>query len=118
MDSGFWAIGLPAELDGTPAPSTLRWALLEFILGANPAVHMYASSFGMAEILHALGTPEQQRVAQLIVERKWGVTMVLTEPDAGSDVGAGRPRAVQNADGEWQISGVKRFITSAEHDLA
>ena len=118
MDSGFWAIGLPAELDGTPAPSTLRWALLEFILGANPAVHMYASSFGMAEILHALGTPEQQRVAQLIVEKKWGVTMVLTEPDAGSDVGAGRTKAVQTADGEWQISGVKRFITSAEHDLA
>ncbi len=44
--------------------------------------------------------------------------MVLTEPDAGSDVGAGRTRAVPNDDGTWNISGVKRFITAAEHDLA
>ena len=44
--------------------------------------------------------------------------MVLTEPDAGSDVGAGRTRAVEQPDGTWHIEGVKRFITSAEHDLA
>jgi len=44
--------------------------------------------------------------------------MVLTEPDAGSDVGAGRTRAVKQADGTWHVEGVKRFITSAEHDLA
>ena len=43
--------------------------------------------------------------------------MVLTEPDAGSDVGAGRSKAVQQADGTWHIEGVKRFITSAEHDM-
>ena len=44
--------------------------------------------------------------------------MVLTEPDAGSDVGAGRTKAVQQPDGTWHIEGVKRFITSAEHDMA
>src|SRR5271154_5674059 len=44
--------------------------------------------------------------------------MVLTEPDAGSDVGAGRARAIEQPDGTWHIEGVKRFITSAEHDLA
>ena len=44
--------------------------------------------------------------------------MVLTEPDAGSDVGAGRTRAIEQQDGTWHIEGVKRFITSAEHDLA
>ena len=44
--------------------------------------------------------------------------MVLTEPDAGSDVGAGRTRAIEQPDGTWHIEGVKRFITSAEHDLA
>ena len=49
---------------------------------------------------------------------RWGATMVLTEPDAGSDVGAGRTKAVQQADGTWHIEGVKRFITSAEHDMA
>ena len=43
--------------------------------------------------------------------------MVLTEPDAGSDVGAGRTKAIPQPDGSWHIEGVKRFITSAEHDL-
>jgi alkylation response protein AidB-like acyl-CoA dehydrogenase len=118
IDSGFWQIGLPTELGGTPAPSSLRWALLEFILGANPAVHMYASAFEMANIMNTLGTPEQQRWAQLMVDKHWGATMVLTEPDAGSDVGAGRTKATQAPDGSWLISGVKRFITSGEHDLS
>ncbi len=48
---------------------------------------------------------------------RWAYTMVLTEPDAGSDVGAGRTRAIEQPDGTWHIEGVKRFITSAEHDL-
>ncbi len=118
LDSGFWQLGMSAELGGTPAPNTLRWALLEFVLGANPAVHMYASAMGFAEILQALGTPEQQKLAHWMVEKRWGATMVLTEPDAGSDVGAGRTKAAQAADGSWHVSGVKRFITSAEHDMA
>jgi alkylation response protein AidB-like acyl-CoA dehydrogenase len=58
-----------------------------------------------------------ERIAELMVERGWGATMVLTEPDAGSDVGAGKTFATQNDDGTWSISGVKRFITSAESDL-
>ena len=117
LDSGFWQIGLPTEIGGTPAPSSLRWALLEFVLGANPAIHMYASAFEMANILNVLGTPEQQKLARLMVDKMWGATLVLTEPDAGSDVGAGRTKAVQQPDGSWHISGVKRFITSAESDL-
>jgi alkylation response protein AidB-like acyl-CoA dehydrogenase len=118
LDSGFWQLGLPTDIGGTPAPSSLRWALLEFILGSNPAIHMYASAFEMANILNMLGTPEQKRLGQLVVEKQWGATMVLTEPDAGSDVGAGRTKAVQAEDGSWRISGVKRFITSAEHDMS
>jgi alkylation response protein AidB-like acyl-CoA dehydrogenase len=118
LDSGFYEIGLPSEIGGTPAPSSLRWALLEFILGANPAIHMYASAFEMANILNTIGTPVQQHLGRLVVEKQWGATMVLTEPDAGSDVGAGRTKATEQPDGTWHISGVKRFITSAEHDLA
>lgn len=53
-----------------------------------------------------------------MVDRQWGATMVLTEPDAGSDVGACRTRAVRQADGSWHVEGVKRLITSGEHDLA
>jgi hypothetical protein len=88
------------------------------ILGANPAVFMYGSGAAFAAILHGLGTPDQKRLAELMLEHHWGATMVLTEPDAGSDVGAGTTRAVQQADGTWHIAGVKRFITSAEHDLS
>ncbi|QIM22190.1 acyl-CoA dehydrogenase [Phycicoccus sp. HDW14] len=116
-DSGFWNIDLPAELDGTVAPPSLRWAVNEMLLGANPALAMFAASYSFAKLLHTLGTPEQQKLAKWIVEKGWHCTMVLTEPDAGSDVGAGRTKAVDNGDGTWTISGVKRFITSAESDM-
>ncbi|HET8602142.1 MAG TPA: acyl-CoA dehydrogenase [Segeticoccus sp.] len=117
VDSGFWNVDLPADLGGTVVPPSLRWAMNELILGANPAIAMYAASYSFAKVLHLFGTEEQQRLAELMVERHWGATMVLTEPDAGSDVGAGRTKAVQQPDGTWQLTGVKRFITSAEHDL-
>jgi alkylation response protein AidB-like acyl-CoA dehydrogenase len=119
LDAGEWfRLDLPDELGGFGAPVSLRWAAYEMILGANPAVFMYGSGPTFGAILHALGNADQKRLAELMVEKHWGATMVLTEPDAGSDVGAGRTRAVQQPDGSWHISGVKRFITSAEHDLA
>ena len=68
-------------------------------------------------MLWAYGTERDQRIAQIMVERQWGATMVLTEPDAGSDVGAGRTRAIPQPDGSWHLEGVKRFITAGEHDL-
>ncbi len=52
-----------------------------------------------------------------MIERGWGATMVLTEPDAGSDVGAGRTKAVLQEDGSWHLDGVKRFITSGDQDI-
>jgi alkylation response protein AidB-like acyl-CoA dehydrogenase len=118
QDAEWWRMDLPTELGGQVVPMSLRWAVAELVLGANPAVHMYASGASMAHILWSLGTPEQKRLAQHIVDRRWGSTMVLTEPDAGSDVGAGRAKAIQQPDGSWHIEGVKRFITSGEHDLA
>ncbi len=118
MDAEWFRLELPEDLGGTAAPRTLGWAVAELVLGANPAVWMYASGPSMAKVLWYVGTPEQQRFAQLAVERGWTSTMVLTEPDAGSDVGAGRTRAVEQPDGTWHIEGVKRFITSAEHDMA
>jgi alkylation response protein AidB-like acyl-CoA dehydrogenase len=118
MDAEWYRLSLPAELGGTQAPRSLTWAMAELILGSNPAIWMYASGHSMARALWYLGTGEQKAFAQLAIDREWGGTMVLTEPDAGSDVGAGRTRAVQQPDGTWHIEGVKRFITSAEHDLA
>ncbi len=117
QDSGFWNIDLPEELGGTVAPPSLRWAVNEMLLGANPAIAMFAASYSFAKMLYILGTPEQKKLARWIAEKGWHCTMVLTEPDAGSDVGAGRAKAVQNDDGTWTVTGVKRFITSAESDL-
>ena len=70
----------------------------------------------MADILYHIGNEQQRHLASLAVERNWAATMVLTEPDAGSDVGAGRTKAVQQADGTWHIDGVKRFITNGDTD--
>ncbi|MEV0132192.1 acyl-CoA dehydrogenase [Dactylosporangium sp. NPDC050688] len=117
MAAEFWRLDLPAELDGTPAPRALWWALAEMVLGSNAPVWMYASGPSFANTLRIEGTEEQKKWAKLFVERQWGSTMVLTEPDAGSDVGAGRTKAIPQADGSWHIEGVKRFITSGEHDL-
>ncbi|MGB0438082.1 MAG: acyl-CoA dehydrogenase [Mycobacterium sp.] len=116
IDGGWDKLGIDEEVGGTPMPSALAWALQEHILGANPAVYMYAMGAGFANIFYHLATEEQQKWAQLAADRGWGSTMVLTEPDAGSDVGAGRTKAVQQPDGSWHIDGVKRFITSADSD--
>ncbi len=118
VDAEWWRLELQPELGGTPAPRSLVWAMAEMVLGANPAVWMFACGPAFAHLLFELGTPEQKRFAEMAVERRWGATMVLTEPDAGSDVGAGRTKAIQQPDGTWHIEGVKRFITSAEHDMA
>ena len=118
MDGQWWRLDVPPGLGGTGAPRSLHWAVAELVLGANPAVWMYASGPSMAQVLWWEGTPEQRRFAEIAIERGWTSTMVLTEPDAGSDVGAGRTKAIAQPDGTWHIEGVKRFITSAEHDLA
>ncbi|MGZ4600567.1 acyl-CoA dehydrogenase [Oryzihumus sp.] len=117
VDSGFWSVDVPGELDGTVAPPSLKWAMNEMVLGANPAIAMFAASYSFAKLLYVLGNDEQKKLARWIAEKGWHCTMVLTEPDAGSDVGAGRTKAVQNEDGTWNITGVKRFITSAESDM-
>ncbi len=114
LDGGWDKVGIDEALGGTPAPKSLVWALHEHILGANPAVWMYAGGAGFAQILYHLGTEEQKKWAVIAADRGWGSTMVLTEPDAGSDVGAGRTKAVQQEDGSWHIDGVKRFITSGD----
>ena len=118
MDSEYWRLQINEDLGGTPAPSSLVWGLGEMVLGANAPIWMYAAGPAFAGVVHRNGNDRDKRIAQLMVERQWGATMVLTEPDAGSDVGAARTKATANADGSWNIEGVKRFITSAEHDMS
>ncbi|MGW8889835.1 acyl-CoA dehydrogenase [Streptomyces sp. NPDC055749] len=118
MDSEYWRLGLPEEIGGTTSPRSLIWGYAELLLGSNPAVWMYCSGPAFAGILFDEGNDAQKKIAEIAVEKQWGSTMVLTEPDAGSDVGAGRTKAVEQEDGSWHIEGVKRFITSGEHDMS
>ena len=114
---GEWfRIGLDEALGGVRAPAMVAWAINELPLGANPPVFLYMAGPIMADILYHIGNEQQRHWAQLGVERNWAATMVLTEPDAGSDVGAGRTKAVQQPDGTWHIDGVKRFITNGDTD--
>ncbi len=117
MDAEYWRLMTMAELGGTPAPSSVGWALGELVLGANPAIWMYGAGPMFAGVVHRNGNERDKRIARLIVDNGWNTSMVLTEPDAGSDVGAGRTKATPNDDGTWNITGVKRFITSGESDL-
>ncbi|WP_284743055.1 acyl-CoA dehydrogenase [Amycolatopsis sp. RTGN1] len=118
LDGEWWRLGLTNDLGGFGLPPTVQWAASELILGANAPLFMYMAGPNFAMIVNKNGTEEQKHWAQLMIDRAWGATMVLTEPDAGSDVGAGRTKAVQQEDGSWHIDGVKRFITSAEHDMS
>jgi alkylation response protein AidB-like acyl-CoA dehydrogenase len=116
-DGGWDKLGLPEEMGGTPVPPSLMWASSEMLLAANATVQFYAGGNLFARVLYDEGTSQQKEMAKLWASHGWAGTMVLTEPDAGSDVGAGTTKAVDQGDGTWHIEGVKRFITSGEHDL-
>jgi alkylation response protein AidB-like acyl-CoA dehydrogenase len=117
LDGEWYRLALPEHLGGYGASPSIIWAANELMLGANPAVFMYMAGANFATVVDRLGTAEQKVLAQTMIDREWGATMVLTEPDAGSDVGAGRTVAHQQADGTWHIEGVKRFITSGDWDI-
>jgi alkylation response protein AidB-like acyl-CoA dehydrogenase len=117
FDGEWYRLQLPPTLGGLGASRSMGWAATSMLLGANPAVMMYTAGPFFAAIADQLVTPEQrERWVLPAIERRWGATMVLTEPDAGSDVGAGRTKAVDNGDGTWSITGVKRFITNGDFD--
>ncbi len=118
MDAEWYRLQIPAALGGTPAPASLVWSTAELVLGANPPVWMYSAGPNFGSVVYRNGNDRDKQIARHMVERQWGATMVLTEPDAGSDVGAGRTKAFRQEDGTWHIEGVKRFITSGEHDMS
>jgi alkylation response protein AidB-like acyl-CoA dehydrogenase len=114
-DAEWWRIGIAEEIGGVPAPAPLTWAIHEMLVSANPsAAFWYALGPAMANALFVEGNEQQKRWAAMALERGWAATMVLTEPDAGSDVGAGRARAIAQPDGTWHIDGVKRFISGGD----
>jgi len=116
-EGGWNKLELPEHLGGYGAPPSVAWAGFELLAGANPSVTFYLLGNFIARIVDALGTEDQKRrYLDNILEHHWGGTMVLTEPDAGSDVGAGLTRARQVDGDEYHLEGVKRFITNGDFD--
>jgi hypothetical protein len=113
-EAGWSALGVPEEIGGTRAPKVLMWATQEMIGAANPSALFFNMGPQMHAVLYSEGNADQKRWAQYAFEHHWGGTMVLTEPDAGSDVGAGRTKAIAQQDGTWHIEGVKRFISGGD----
>ncbi|MFG3523489.1 acyl-CoA dehydrogenase [Nocardia nova] len=113
-EAGWSGLGMPEDMGGVDAPSPLIWAIQEMLVAANNSASFFNMGPLMHQVLYREGTEEQRRWAEHAWENRWGGTMVLTEPDAGSDVGMGRTKAVQQPDGTWHIEGVKRFISGGD----
>ncbi|MEU6563588.1 acyl-CoA dehydrogenase [Nocardia nova] len=113
-EAGWSGLGMPETMGGVDAPSPLIWGIQEMIVAANNSAAFFNMGPLMHQVLYREGTEEQQRWATHAWDNRWGGTMVLTEPDAGSDVGMGRTKAVQQPDGTWHIEGVKRFISGGD----
>jgi alkylation response protein AidB-like acyl-CoA dehydrogenase len=114
-DAEWWRIGLAEEIGGVSAPGPVTWAINEMLHCANPAAaFFYSMGPAMANALYIEGNEQQKRWATMALERGWAATMVLTEADAGSDVGAARTKAIAQPDGSWHIEGVKRFISGGD----
>ena len=117
---GEWGnLSVPQDMGGQGAPSLVSAATAEYFMGANWALFSYASmGNGTADMIQKYGTEEQKKMyVEHLVSGEWGGTMLLTEANAGSDVGALTTSAVKNEDGTYTLTGNKIFITNGEHDL-
>jgi hypothetical protein len=119
-EAGWKTLRVSPEYGGQGAPVLLTVAVEEMLSGANTAFNMYPGlAMGAAEVIQHHGTPEQRaRYLNKMYHGVWGGTMCLTEPHAGSDVGAARTKATRQPDGTYLISGTKIFISGGDHDLA
>ena len=117
-DGGWAGLGVSDLTGGIALPPTAVWACQELLAGANPTALLYAGGPMFARVIYEEGTEAQQRLALQMIDKGWSGTMMLTESDAGSDVGAGTTTAVDAGDGTWHIEGTKRFITGGEHDAS
>ncbi|MGH6786022.1 MAG: acyl-CoA dehydrogenase [Novosphingobium sp.] len=120
VEQGWNAVAGPEEFGGQGLPFTLACNVLENLGAANMAFSLLPMlTVGAIEALHHHGSADQRtRYLAKLVSGEWSGTMNLTEPQAGSDVGAVRTTAAPRGDGNYAIKGTKIFITWGEHDLA
>jgi alkylation response protein AidB-like acyl-CoA dehydrogenase len=119
VEGGWMTLSAPKEHGGQGLPFALAAALMDNLNAANIGFALCPMlSMGAIEALDKHGSAELKRdYLPKIVSGEWPATMNLTEPQAGSDVGALKTRAEPNGDGSWRITGTKIFITYGEHDL-
>jgi alkylation response protein AidB-like acyl-CoA dehydrogenase len=117
---GEWlAMSEDPEWGGQGMPTTVALAASDYFNGANFALMMYPGlTHGAGKLVEAFGTEQQKKLfLKKMYTGEWAGTMLLTEPEAGSDVGALTTTAVKNGDGSYTITGNKIFISGGEHDL-
>jgi len=117
-EAGFGGMDVDAEWGGMGIPQVIAWACNEYFCAANYPLLMYPGlTHGAAELIEVFGTQEQKEAyLAKMYDGSWGGTMCLTEPDAGSDVGALKTKAVRQDDGTYKIVGQKIFISSGDND--
>ena len=119
-EAGWKTLHVSTENGGQGAPASVYVMVEELLSGANTAFNMYPGlAYGAAEVIAVCATPEQkQRYLHNMYHGKWGGTMCLTEPQAGSDVGSARTTAKKRADGRYDVRGTKIYISGGDHDMA
>ncbi len=120
VDGGWGTIGVAEAFGGQGLPFVVQTAVLETLGAANMGFALCPTlTVGAIEALSHHGSPEQQALyLPHLTTGAWTGTMNLTEPQAGSDVGAVRTKAEPRADGKWSISGQKIYISFGDHDMA
>jgi alkylation response protein AidB-like acyl-CoA dehydrogenase len=118
-ENGWFALGMPESIGGTPVPEALYVACMSLATGANCAWMMYPGlSRAALNVINLKGDEFMKtHIVPRMMEGNWGGTMCLTEPGAGSDVGALKTTATPIGNGKYSIKGTKIFISSGESDL-
>ncbi|HTJ80765.1 MAG TPA: acyl-CoA dehydrogenase [Polyangiaceae bacterium] len=117
-EAGAHLFSLPESMGGMGATPSMSWAGFELVAGANAPLAFYLFGTFAARTIQRHGTEDQKRrFVDGLVNKRWGGSMVLTEPEAGSDVGAGRTKARQIDGNLYEIEGTKRFITNGDFDV-
>ena len=118
-ESGFSGLSNGPEWGGMGMPETIYRAVMEYFCSAGVAFSSYDTlKVGACNLIINHGSDELKKIyVEKMVSGQWGGTMCLTEPAAGSDVGALKTRAVKQADGTYRITGQKIFITAGDNDL-
>jgi alkylation response protein AidB-like acyl-CoA dehydrogenase len=118
-DNGWFALGMPEDIGGTPVPEALYVSCMSLATGANCAWMMYPGlSRAALNVINLKGSEFMKtHIVPPMMSGAWGGTMCLTEAGAGSDVGALRSTAKPLGNGKYSIQGTKIFISSGESDL-